>query len=260
MGRTKQNKFSLIFAFHNNININMIFANGPNSTSSRQSPQHCSCIAMVPTAGESSPTSVLVDVTVDCPNGLSELKRMQSYSDQLLLPQEMVYGNDLIKVWNIDDEAEAEAYTNTNYYQSMVCLEEEATYNKTSISQSQPQLQARPETMQETIPAPPLSPPSPLEDIDDLFLALPPSVITLPPRFLPSPLSALSLSSSPPLQVAGAGTTNTIVLDNNDIAMDLDDENENEAVPVPATTRPSRGHRRGHRRNHSHFDFQFQFS
>merc|ERR1711865_397711 len=219
--------------------INMIFANGPNSTgSSCQSPQHCSSIAVVPTWGEScSPTSILVDVTVDCPTGLSELKRMQSYSEQLLLPQEMVYGNYLIKVWNIDDEAEVEAEaaytnTNTNYYPSMVVrLEEEPTYNKASISQSQsqPQLQARPETMQETttIPAPPVPllspPPSPLEDIDDLFLALPPSVITLPPQFLTSSLlSALSVSSSPlsrsqvrdtpPTPTPSSSTTTTLTL------------------------------------------------
>lgn len=53
---------------------------------------------------EASPTTVMADVTASYPEGLRELKRIQGYSDQLFLPQEMVLGNDLMKVWDIDDE------------------------------------------------------------------------------------------------------------------------------------------------------------
>ena len=88
-------------------------------------------ITLVPTAGEMSPTSVVVDVTAACPSGVSELKRIQRYSNQLFIPEEMILGNDLIKVWNIDDERQV---NNENCMD--ITLKEEATYNKAATTAS----------------------------------------------------------------------------------------------------------------------------
>jgi len=79
-------------------------------------------ITVVPTAGETSPTSVVVDVTASCLHGISERKRIQGYSNnQLLIPEEMMYGNDIIMVWNIDDGMD-------------MTLKKEATYNKAATT------------------------------------------------------------------------------------------------------------------------------
>ena len=90
-------------------------------------------ITLVPTAGETAPTSVVVDVTASCPDGVSELKRIQRYSSQLFIPEEMIYGNDLIKVWNIDDERQVE-----DDRMDVTLLKEEATFDKLSVAAPMP--------------------------------------------------------------------------------------------------------------------------
>merc|ERR1711865_1115778 len=51
----------------------------------------------------------------------------KEYSSQLFIPKEMVLANDLIKVWNIDDERQVES-------ESMdIAIKEEATYDKASV-------------------------------------------------------------------------------------------------------------------------------
>lgn len=201
-------------------------------------------ISMVPTTGQTSPTTVLVDVTADCCNGVSELKRIQDYSNQLFLPEEMVYENDLIKVWSIEEEQMA-AESN----QTMTRIHEDPTYNKASVTL------AGPESTKERVPMTITFPPQEMdeafleEEMDDLFLALSPTARTsmapkLPPAPLLSPMPLPQVSPSIP----DSGNIKMVVID--DSAMSFNQK-------VPAKTRPSRGHRRGHRRNQSHFDFQF---
>merc|ERR1719343_1571878 len=88
-------------------------------------------------------------------------------------------------------------------------------------------------------------------DMDDLFMALPPSTITLTPRPSPSPLSPPSSpihgrDSIQSNSTLSSGSTRTLVLDN----VDNTDE-------LLKPSKPPKGHRRSHRRNNSHFDFQF---
>jgi len=90
-------------------------------------------ITLVPTAGESSPTSVVVDVTATCKEGVSELKRIQRYASQLFIPEEMIYGNDLIKVWNIEDERQVE-----DDAMDVTLIKEEATYDKFAVAAPPP--------------------------------------------------------------------------------------------------------------------------
>jgi hypothetical protein len=220
-------------------------------------------LPLVPTAGESSPTSTLVDVTANCRNGVSELKRIKGYSDQLLLPEAMIYGNDLIKVWSLEDEQQTEtsnSFDDTTH-QTMIRLQEESTYNKKSYLS----LDDFPKDSTPANEVPTMFPVEEIDileeeemdmDMDDLLMALPlpPSTITLTPRPSLSPmsppvsptLSSLSRDSIQSNSTLSSGSTKTIVLDNIESTDDL-----------LKPTKPPRGHRRSHRRNNSHFDFQF---
>merc|ERR1712048_201478 len=97
-------------------------------------------------------------------------------------------------------------------------------------------------------------------DMDDLFMALPPSTITLTPRLSSSPLSppaspihsrdsiqstSTLTSDSTRATTFSSGSTRTLVLDN------IDNSDE-----LLKPSKPPKGHRRSHRRNNSHFDFQ----
>jgi hypothetical protein len=205
---------------------------------------------------------------------LKELSRFQGYSHQLFLPEEMIYGNDLIKVWSIEDEEQPQMMASENRQATMIQLRtEEPTYNKVSAALT------RQETPNQKKPATPvLSLPkdemeteddeSPLVEMDDLFMALPPASISLPPRmFSLSPMffppasprisgSTISRNSSNSSirssSRTSSGSTNMIVLDN----MIIDDSGLEEEIILPST-KPPKGHRRGHRRHQSHFDFQF---
>lgn len=208
-------------------------------------------IPLVRTAGESSPTSVLVDVTANCPNGVSELKRIKGYSDQLLLPESMIYGNDLIKVWNIEDEQATEfskSFDDTTN-QTMVRLQEEPTYNKSAFgsltSRHEDRKQANDVGMFPMEEIDILDDEDELIDMDDLFSALPPAEISLTARMSPPPLSPPSSPrESFRSSTRSSASTNTVVLD----------VSEKDDLLQP--TKPARGHRR-HKRNNSHFDFQF---
>jgi hypothetical protein len=225
---------------------------------------------MIPTAGETSPTTVLVDVIADCSNGLSQLKRIQDYSSQLLLPEEMIYQNDLIKVWSIEEE---EMAGESNQTMTQNC--EEPTYNKASVTL------AGSMSTEETIPMTISFRPEEMDEFsleeeeDDLLLALShtdrtslapelpllspmsspqvsrstrgSSSIKMAPKLLSAPLSPM------PFPLVSRSTEESdivkmVVIDDSTTSLDQN---------VPAKKIPSRGHRRGHRRNKSHFDFQF---
>jgi hypothetical protein len=85
-------------------------------------------IYIVPTVGDaSSSSSVMVDVTTTSRTSAhAELRRIQGYSAQLLIPEEMILGNDLIKVWNIQDERQVQDSMD-------ITLKEEATFDKMAI-------------------------------------------------------------------------------------------------------------------------------
>ena len=85
-------------------------------------------IYIVPTVGDaSSSSSVMVDVTATSRTSAhAELRRIQGYSSQLLIPEEMILGNDLIKVWNIQDERQVQDSMD-------ITLKEEATFDKMAI-------------------------------------------------------------------------------------------------------------------------------
>lgn len=248
----------------------------PTAPSSPMAAKSIGSIPMVPTTGETSPTSVLVDVTAETPNGISELKRFQGYSNDLLLPESMIYGNELIKVWSLEDDEIAGE--NTSYPKTAMMMrhhhQEEPTYNKASMV-------LREAPIHKKAPVVPfLEPPSwmevdgesPLAEVDDLFQALPPTSISLPPRVSslapPSPpaspcvgrctqsrrnSSISTIGSSASFDYSGSAssgsTSNTIVLGMNGTDASMDD--------ITTPTKPQRGHRRGHRRQNSHFDFQF---
>lgn len=224
-------------------------------------------ISLVPTAGESSPTSILVDVTANCPAGEKELKRMQRYSDELFLPEEMIYENALIKVWSIEEEEPigASNHSSSSSPSPMMRLQEEATYDKKafdSLSRHE-QTKERKTAVAETAPVTPVELRDTLDgldidsdsDMDDLFLTLPPTSIALRPRLSPSPLSPLAIDIDESHNSSGSTvsseSTNTVVLDASIHSLNLDEE-------LMKPTRPSRGHRRNHRRNQSHFDFHFK--
>jgi hypothetical protein len=220
-------------------------------------------ISLVPTAGESSPTSVLVDVTTNYPNGVQELKRFQGYGQQLLLPEEMIYGNDLIKVWSIEEEEEPQMMGSENHQATMIRPRaEDRTYNEVSpvFTGKETPTEKKSATPVLTLPKDEMETDddeSPLAEMDDLFMALPPASISLQPRMFPlSPPSTMSRTSSDGSTFSSnrtsSGSTNTIVLDN----MLIDDSSLDEEI-IPPTTKPPKGHRRGHRRHQSHFDFQF---
>jgi len=224
---------------------------------------------MVPTTGESSPTSVLVDVTAETPNGISELKRIQGYSNELLLPEAMIYGNELIKVWSLEDDhiagenssyPKAAMMTRHHYQEKSSMAMHEAPFHKKAPVVPSLEPPFRMEVDDE----------SPLAEVDDLFQALPPTSISLPPRVSPlappsppaspsfgrytqnrrnSSISTIGSSSSIDLRgsASSGSTTNTIVLGSTDATMD----------DITKPIKPQRGHRRGHRRQTSHFDFQF---
>lgn len=213
-------------------------------------------IHLVPTAGETSPTSILVDVTASCPNGVSELKRIQGYSDQLLLPEAMIYGNDLIKVWNIEDEQQTHAsksFDDTTH-QTMIRLQEEPTYSKKAFAS----LDDFPKDRLSANEVPIIFPVEEINilddeeemdmDMDDLLMALPPPSVSLTPRPSPSPLSlpASPIISRDSFSNLSGRNMSTIVLGN------LDNDEE-----VLKPLKPPKGHRRSHRRNNSHYDFQF---
>ncbi len=208
-------------------------------------------IPLVRTSGESSPTSVLVDVTANCPNGVSELKRIKGYSDQLLLPEAMIYGNDLIKVWNIEDEQTTEfsnSFDDTTNH-TMIRLQEEPTYNKRAFgSQASRQEDRKPANDVRMFPMEEiniLDDEDEFFDMDDLFSALPPAEISLTARMSPPPLSPPSSPrESFQSSTRSSASTKTVVVDV--------DGNDDLLQP----TKPARGHRR-HRRTNSHFDFQF---
>lgn len=225
-------------------------------------------ISLVPTAGESSPTSILVDVTANCPAGEKELKRMQQYSDELFLPEEMIYENSLIKVWSIEEEQPTGTSSHSSSSSSqfpMMRLQEEATYDKKafgSLSRHEQTKEKKP-AVAETAPVTPMQLIDALDgleidsdsDMDDLFMTLPPTSIALRPRLSPSPLSPLAIDIDESHNSSGStvssGSTNTVVLDASMHSLHLDEE-------LMKPTRPPRGHRRNHRRNQSHFDFQFK--
>ena len=237
------------------------------SSSRRQPPTQLpvpgSPVLRTKSMSRSSPTSVLVDVTTNFPNGVQELKRFQGYSHQLLMPEEMIYGNDLIKVWSIEDEEEPQMMASENHQATMIRFRtEDPTYNKVS-----PALTGQETPNENKSATPVLTLPkdemeteddeSPLVEIDDLFTALPPAYISLQPRlFSLSPISTMSRNSSDGSNFSSrrtsSGSTTTIVLDN----MIIDDSGLDEEI-IPPTTKPPKGHRRGHRRHQSHFDFQF---
>jgi len=249
-----------------------------------------SSISMIPTAGETSPTTVLVDVMADCSNGVSKLKRIQDYSSQLLLPEEMIYQNDLIKVWSIEDEEMAGGSN-----QSMTQIGEEPTYNKASVTLAGSKL------TEEMIPttisflSEEMDESSVEEEEDDLLLALSHTALLSP---LQSPLREVSLSTResgniktapelPLLSPMSYPQVSRSTRESSSIKMApkllsaplspmpfprvsrsteesgntkmvvIDDSTTSLDQNVPAKTIPSRGHRRGHRRNKSHFDFQF---
>ena len=85
-------------------------------------------ISIVPTGGDASSSSsvIVVDVTAKSNTAAVELRRIQGYSSQLFIPEEMIYGNDLIKVWNINDERQVQDSSMD------ITLKEEATYDKLS--------------------------------------------------------------------------------------------------------------------------------
>jgi hypothetical protein len=231
----------------------------------RQRTKSISSIGLVPASGESSPTSVLVDVTAVSPVGVSELKRIQGYSNQLLLPEAMIYGNDLIKVWSIDDEC----MVGDGSQSTMIQYQEEPTYNKATFDPVRPESQDEKTKDSKTVTTKPISnteeqiDESNSMDVDDLFFALSPTVNSLSPRLSPAPLSPPATISLPqlftplsPLPTSdctckSSGNTNTIVLEN------LSADQEILAPPL-SITKPSKGHKRRHRRNQSHFDFQFK--
>lgn len=222
-------------------------------------------ISLVPTSGESSPTSVLVDVTAETPYGISDLKRIKGYSSQLLLPEAMMYGNNLMKVWNIDDDCKVGEGSQS----TLIHNYEEPTYDKNATNQKKAESANQTnEAVMTTI----IQPISTMEeetnesysiDMDDLFLAVPTSMISLSPRLSPAPLSPPSTISLPPqvflplspLPISdckrrNSGNIKSIILESTNL--------EEMLAPTLTTTKPSRGHRRGHRRNQSHFDFQFK--
>ena len=84
----------------------------PNENSSRNNNsirrRPIESISLVPTEGDASSTTVLVDVNAKTRTAIAELKGIQGYSSQFFVPMEMILGNDLIKVWNIDDERQVE--------------------------------------------------------------------------------------------------------------------------------------------------------
>lgn len=236
-------------------------------------------ITLAMTPGESSPTSILADITADYPNGVSELKHLHGYSDQLFLPEAMIYGNDLIKVWSIDDEQSSSSSNDDSHQIAMVQLHEKPAYNeKLCIAFSGKESPNEDESTQTALV-------SRLEemdildegmdvgedmgmDMDDLFLTLPPSSISLPPRM--SIVSVMSPPVSPPASPPASpcigrdslhcGSSNTVVLEKTSSNFDINNISLDELLLQPtttSTTKPPRGHRKRHRRNQSHFDFKF---
>ena len=194
-------------------------------------------ITLVPTAGETSPTSVVVDATASCSHGVSELKRIQGYSNQLLIPEEMMYGNDLIMVWNIDDERQV-----NNKNRMDITLKEEATYNKAATTYNKEEdtcnkvattynKAATTATIIEALKKKRMST-SVMMEVDDVVDSKPPTSYAQP--------------------VSVPGTTNTVFLNSSIISFD-EEEQEEETKP------PNRQRRMGHhRRSHSHFNFCFR--
>lgn len=209
-------------------------------------------ISLVPTVGETSPTSVMVDVTADCRDGVRELKRILKYSHQLFIPVETILGNDLIKVWKIDDELQVEKQCRMD----PVTVKEEAIFNRVatatmSVKEATKEKKSMPITTAKT-----RMEVKEEEEEDELMFYFKPRPSCPRPEVLPPPLSPLSPSSSPSSEavVLDHGTMNTIVLDNDhlELGMHLDLNEEPEPLAAPS------GRNRRHRRNHSHFDFRFQ--
>ena len=102
--------------------------NENNDTLSYRPSSTIESISIVPTVGDASASSsvIMVDVTAKSTTAAVELRRIQGYSSQLFIPEEMIYGNDLIKVWNINDERQVQDSSMD------ITLKEEATYDKLS--------------------------------------------------------------------------------------------------------------------------------
>lgn len=254
-----------------------------------------SSISMVPASGEISPTTVRVDVMAECSKEISELKCVNDYSNQLILPEGIVYQNDLIKVWSIEEKQMADEST-----RPMTPIYEEPTINNDFVTLAQSK------SIEETIPMIISFPPEEMEENfqeeeeDDLLLALSPSArSSLAPELpLLSPLSAanrstqesdnikrasnlllLSPMASPEVGRSIRGSSNMRMAPNllsaplspmplphvkhsieesdNIKTVVIDDSPTSLDQFIPAKTTQSRGRRRGHRRNNSHFDFQF---
>jgi len=92
-------------------------------------------ISIVPTVGDASSSSSIsmVDVTAKSRTAAVELRRIQGYSSQLFIPEEMILQNDLIKVWNIHDERQVQDSSMD------ITLKEEATFDKFSTIEEPPQ-------------------------------------------------------------------------------------------------------------------------
>ena len=208
-------------------------------------------ISLVPSAGETSPMSVMADITAEYPRGIREMKRVLSYSHHLFIPEDnMILGNDLIKVWNIDDELSVE---NQCRPYPIKAKKETATFNKaasTTMSIEVPKKEKR-STPVATLPTTRMDAEEKEEDDEDDLLCY-----ILKPRPSYPPSEVVLPTSSAAVALGDRATMNTVVIgmDTYDadlgMILDLDDE--------PKTRTAHSGQNGRHRRNHSHFDFQFR--
>jgi hypothetical protein len=202
-------------------------------------------ISIVPTVGDassSSSSSVMVDVTAMSRTAAVELRRIQSYSSQLFIPEEMIYGNDQIKVWNIHDERQVQDSSSSSM-EDITLIKEEATFDKFSVTTG---------PMMTTIEEPPQKETKTMimDMMDDS-----------------STNNSIKMMMQPSLS-----PTKMIVLDDS-ISISFD-ESESESysdekdssqmectttttTTTSTTTNGRQRNRRGHRRHHSHFDFSF---
>jgi len=208
-------------------------------------------ISLVPAAGETSPRSVMADIAAEHPSDIREVKQVLSYSHHLFIPENnMILGNDLIKVWNIDDELGVE---NQCRPYPIKVKKESATFNKVAATKMSIEVQKK-----EKRSTPVAMPPKKRMDVekkeeddeDDLLCYIlkrrpsyPQSEVVLP-------------TSSTAVALDGRASMKTVVIgmDTYDadfgMILDLDEE--------PKTRTAHSGQNSRHRKNHSHFDFHFQ--
>jgi hypothetical protein len=177
-------------------------------------------IYIVPTVGDaSSSSSVIVDVTATSRTSAhAELRRIQGYSSQLLIPEEMILGNDLIKVWNIQDERQVQDSMD-------ITLKEEATFDKMAIIE-EPQ---KGKTM--------------IMEMMDTTKMMKPSLSPL------SPTKKIVLDDSVSVSVS---------FDESESESESEKDSQMECTTTTTTTSGRKRNRRGHQRHQSHFDFSFQ--